>query len=64
MGGDPAVVAPGDVGSSNAGSDRSQAIAALEALGFKGAEAQRMVKKSNGGSVEEIVRDALKMVSP
>ena len=55
---------PGDVAATNAGSDRSQAIAALEALGFKGAEAQRMVKASNGSSVEDIVRDALKMVSP
>ena len=64
LGGDSAVVTPGDVSNSNAGSDRSQAIAALEALGFKGPEAQRMVKSSNGSSVEEIVRDALKMVSP
>ena len=64
LGGDSAVVTPGDVSNNNAGSDRSQAIAALEALGFKGPEAQRMVKSSNGSSVEEIVRDALKMVSP
>lgn len=64
LGGDPAAASPGDVAATNAGSDRSQAIAALEALGFKGAEAQRMVKASNGSSVEDIVRDALKMVSP
>ncbi len=64
LGADPAAASPGDVAGTNAGSDRSQAIAALEALGFKGAEAQRMVKASSGSSVEDIVRDALKMVSP
>lgn len=48
--------------SATAGSDRGQAIAALESLGFKTAEAQRMVKASDGGSVEEIVREALKGV--
>ena len=63
LGGDPATVTAGDVSNSNAGSDRSQAIAALEALGFKGPEAQRMVKSASGDSVEEIVREALKMVS-
>ena len=56
-------VAAGDVSALLAGSGRSQAIAALEALGFKSAEAQRMVKSSKGETVEDIVRDALKMVS-
>lgn len=44
-------------------SNRGQAIAALEALGFKGTEARRMVKDSDAASVEEIIRDALKKVS-
>lgn len=49
---------------SRAGSgNREQAIAALEALGFKAAEARRMVKDSDASSVEEIIRDALKKVS-
>jgi Holliday junction DNA helicase RuvA len=47
-----------------ASGDRGQAVAALESLGFKSAEAQRMVKASGGESVEEIVREALKGVSP
>lgn len=41
---------------------RGQAIAALEALGFKGTEARRMVKDSDGETVEDIIRDALKKV--
>ncbi len=63
VGGDLPSVSAGDTTSGGAGSDRSQAIAALEALGFKGAEAQRMVKAASGDTVEDIVRDALKMVS-
>lgn len=63
VGGDLPSVSAGDNTSSGGGSDRSQAIAALEALGFKGAEAQRMVKSASGDTVEDIVRDALKMVS-
>lgn len=64
IGGDLPAASAADAGSSAvAGSNRSQAIAALEALGFKGAEAQRMVKSAGGDSVEDIVRDALKMVS-
>ncbi len=43
----------------NGGSFRAQAVEALEALGYKNAEAQRMVKASSGESVEQIVRDAL-----
>ena len=39
---------------------RGQAIAALEALGFKATEARRMVKDSDGATVEDIIRDALK----
>ncbi len=45
------------------GNDRSQAIAALESLGFKSAEAQRMVKSASGDTVEDIVREALQGVS-
>lgn len=47
----------------NSGSDRNQAIEALEVLGFKSAEAQRMVKSSSGETVEQILKDALKTVS-
>ena len=47
----------------SAGSLQSQAITALEALGFKNAEARKMVKSANGETVEEIIRDALKAVS-
>ncbi len=43
-------------------SNRGQALAALEALGFKGTEARRMVKDSDGATVEDIIRDALKKV--
>jgi len=50
-------------GAVGGGGVKAQAIAALEALGFKPAEAQRMVKTGDGDSVEEIVRDALKGVS-
>lgn len=56
-------VSAGDIKTGAVGSDRSQAIAALEALGFKSAEAQRMVKAAGDGSVEEIVREALKGVA-
>ena len=45
------------------GSVKGQAISALEALGFKGTEARRMVKDSDAATVEEIIRDALKKVS-
>jgi len=45
------------------GSSQSQAIAALEALGFKNTEARKMVKSAGGDSVEEIIREALKAVS-
>ena len=45
------------------GSSQSQAIAALEALGFKNTEARKMVKSASGDSVEEIIREALKAVS-
>jgi len=45
-------------------SDRNQAIEALEVLGFKNTEAQRMVKNSSGETVEQILRDALKTISP
>jgi Holliday junction DNA helicase RuvA len=55
--------AAGDAETGSAPGNRGQAIAALEALGFKGAEARRMVKDSDGSSVEEIIRDALKKVS-
>lgn len=53
--------APG--GGSAGDSNQGQAIAALEALGFKNAEARKMVKSANGDSVEEIIRDALKAMS-
>ena len=45
------------------GSNQSQAIAALEALGFKNAEARKMVKDVTGDTVEDIIREALKKVS-
>lgn len=45
------------------GSQQGQAIAALEALGFKNTEARKMVKSASGETVEEIIRDALKAVS-
>jgi len=53
-----------DAGTSTQGNSsmRGQAIAALEALGFKGTEARRMVKDSDGTTVEDIIRDALKKV--
>jgi len=50
-------------GSSSGGSKQGQAIAALEALGFKNTEARKMVKSASGETVEEIIRDALKAVS-
>ena len=53
---------PGSVGgadSSTAGI-QAQAVAALEALGFKNAEARKMVKSASGETVEEIIREALK----
>lgn len=62
LGGDN-VAAAGVGGAAAGGNNQSHAIAALEALGFKSAEAQRMVKGTTGDSVEEIVRDALKSVS-
>ncbi len=62
LGGDN-VSLPGGSAATSGGNNQSQAIAALEALGFKSAEAQRMVKGTKGDSVEEIVRDALKSVS-
>lgn len=46
-----------------AGGNSTQAVAALESLGFKSAEAQRMVKGAEGDSVEELLRSALKGVS-
>ena len=45
------------------GNNQSQAIAALEALGFKNAEARKMVKDVTGDTVEDIIREALKKVS-
>ena len=48
---------------SSAGSLQSQAISALEALGFKNTEARKMVKSASGDSVEDIIKDALKAVS-
>jgi len=45
------------------GSNQSQAIAALEALGFKNTEARKMVKDVSGETVEDIIREALKKVS-
>jgi len=50
-------------GGASAGSKQGQAIEALEALGFKNAEARKMVKAAAGDTVEEIIRDALKAVS-
>ena len=47
----------------SAGGIQGQAIAALEALGFKNPEARKMVKSATGDTVEEIIRDALKAVS-
>ena len=58
----PASDVGGSAGPQGSSSNRGQAIAALEALGFKGAEARRMIKDSDGASVEEIIRDALKKV--
>jgi len=46
-----------------AGSLQTQAIGALEALGFKNTEARKMVKSATGDTVEELIRDALKAVS-
>jgi len=54
--------ASGSAGRSG-GSNQSQATAALEALGFKNAEARRMVKDVTGDTVEDIIREALKKVS-
>ena len=58
----PASDVGGGAGPQGSSSNRGQAIAALEALGFKGAEVRRMIKDSDGASVEEIIRDALKKV--
>lgn len=55
--------APAGGADSGGGSIQSQAIAALEALGFKNAEARKMVKAASGDTVEDIIRDALKAVS-
>jgi Holliday junction DNA helicase RuvA len=63
LGGDNATLPSGVVAAGGEASNQSQAIAALEALGFKSAEAQRMVKRSKGTTVEDIVREALKGVS-
>jgi Holliday junction DNA helicase RuvA len=63
LGGDNAALPSGVVAAGGEASNQSQAIAALEALGFKSAEAQRMVKRSKGTTVEDIVREALKGVS-
>ena len=49
--------------SKSGGSNQGQAIAALEALGFKNTEARKMVKDVSGETVEEIIREALKKVS-
>lgn len=57
--GAPAVTA----GGASSGSKQAQAIAALEALGYKNAEARRMVKDVDGDSVEEIIRAALQGAS-
>ncbi len=55
---------PASVGADSAGgSKQGQAVAALEALGFKNAEARKMVKSASGDTVEEVIRDALKAVS-
>ncbi len=50
-------------GGESTGSKQAQAVAALEALGFKNPEARKMVKAAAGETVEEIIRDALKAVS-
>jgi len=57
--------APASVGGTgaSAASLQTQAIAALEALGFKNAEARKMAKSASGDTVEELIRDALKAVS-
>ncbi len=47
----------------SSGGNTAQAVAALEALGYKNAEARRMVKGQQGETVEEIVRDALRAVT-
>ena len=56
---------PGDATAAgkSGGSNQSQAIAALEALGFKNTEARKMVKDVSGDTVEDIIREALKKVS-
>ncbi len=56
-------VTDGGQGSSNGG-NKAQAIEALESLGFKNADARRMVKSATGETVEEIIREALKAVAP
>ncbi len=63
LGGDNVSLPSASVAAGGEASAKSQAIAALEALGFKSAEAARMVKASSGDSVEDIVREALKGVS-
>ncbi len=63
LGGDNVSLPSASVAAGGEASAKSQAIAALEALGFKSAEAARMVKASGGESVEDIVREALKGVS-
>ena len=63
LGGDNEALPSGVAATDGVTSNPSQAIAALEALGFKTAEAQRMVKGSQGTTVEDIVREALRGVS-
>ncbi|OED41802.1 Holliday junction DNA helicase RuvA [Chromatiales bacterium (ex Bugula neritina AB1)] len=58
------VVTPSSAGGPVTNSDRTQAIEALEALGYKNTEAQRMVKGAAGESVEEIIKVALKRAAP
>ncbi len=63
---------PGDTGSSSGtgssgaptSSSKGQAIEALESLGFKNSDAQKMVKSASGETVEEIIREALKAIAP
>lgn len=62
--GAPAKSGVGKSGAAPSGSSvHSQAVAALESLGFKNTEAQRMVKGVEGGTVEEVIRKALKAVT-
>ena len=58
------VALPAGDNASDTSSTRAQAEEALEALGYKAAEAKRLVEKnaSDGQSVEEIIRAALRSI--